>query len=228
MADITVLTGLPYPLGALYDGKGVNFALFSSSATRVQVCLFNKNGKCETKVDLPNYTDEVFHGYIPDLKPGQQYGFRVYGPYDPEKGFRFNHHKLLLDPYARQLTGPLTDNVALLGYRLNNPKEDLSFSTQNSANFVPKCVVTDDTFDWKGITNPKIPWDEEIIYETHLKGFTAHNPEIDAAIRGTCAGISTKKAVSYLKNLGIRSVELLPVAAFMTSGFLKEKNLTNY
>jgi len=220
--------GLPYPLGAQYDGKGVNFALFSAHATRVQLCLFNKNGQGETKIDIPNYTDEVFHIYIKGLRPGQLYGYRVWGPYEPHQGLRFNRHKLLLDPYAKQLTGALFSNNAQLGYNPYSPQKDLSFSRTNSAPFVPKCVVVDDAFDWEKVEKPKIPWDEEIIYETHLKGFTARHPEIDAALRGTCAGLSSKQVIAYLKSLGISSIELLPVAAFMTNGFLQDKGLTNY
>lgn len=223
-----VLSGLPYPLGAGFDGKGVNFALFSANATRVQLCLFNKNGTGETHIDLPRYTDEVFHGYVKGLKPGQLYGYRVYGPYEPEKGHRFNPHKLLVDPYARQVTAPFISNNAMLGYIPFSKKEDLSFSRTNSALYVPKCVVVDDDAFKFTSQKPKIKWDAAVIYEAHLKGFTAKNPEIDAALRGTCAGMSSKAAVDYIKSLGITSVELLPTAAFMTSGFLLDKGLTNY
>ncbi len=223
-----VLNGLPYPLGAQYDGNGVNFALFSSTATRVQLCLFNKNGTSETHIDLPQYTDEVFHGYIKGIKPGQLYGYRVYGPYEPEKGHRFNHHKLLIDPYARQLTGPIISNNTMLGYIPFSAKQDLSFNRRNSSPFVPKCVVVDDDAYKFKADKPKTNWDEVIIYEAHLKGFTARNPEVDKALRGTCAGMSSKKVVDYIKSLGITSVELLPTAAFLTGGFLLDKGLTNY
>lgn len=224
-----VLSGLPYPLGASYDGNGVNFALFSSTATRVQLCLFNPKGTGEIKIDLPEYTDEVFHGYLPGIKPGQLYGYRVFGPYEPEKGLRFNPHKLLLDPYARQLTGALKAHNALLGYTPETKQADLSFSRVNSAPFVPKCIVTDDkSFQFGDVQKPRVPWDEEIIYEAHLKGFTALNKEIDEAIRGTCAGLGTRAVITYLKSLGIRAIELLPTAAFMTPGFLLDKGLTNY
>ena len=223
-----VLNGLPYPLGAVFDGNGVNFAIYSSNATRVQLCLFNKNGTGEKRIDLPQYTDEVFHGYVKGLKPGQLYGYRVYGPYEPEKGHRFNPNKLLIDPYARQLTGPIIANNAMLGYMPDSKKEDLSFNRKNSAFCVPKClVVDDDAFKWQ-YPKPKVNWDNVIIYEAHLKGFTAGNPEIDAKIRGTCAGMSSKEAVDYIKSLGITSVELMPIASFMTAGFLLDKGLTNY
>ncbi len=226
--EYEVLTGLPYPLGAQFDGKGVNFALYSANATRVQLCLFNSKGGGEVRIDLPNYTDEVFHGYIKGIKPGQLYGYRVYGPYEPEKGHRFNPYKLLIDPYARQLTGPIISNNAMLGYIPFSKKQDLSFNRRNSAPFVPKCVVVDDdAFQWE-IDKPKIPWDEVVIYETHLKGFTAKNPHVDKLLRGTCAGMGAKKVVEYVKSLGVTSVELLPVAGFMTAGFLMDKGLTNY
>ncbi len=224
-----VLKGYPYPLGAQYDGKGVNFALFSAHAQKVELCVFDKNEKHEERIVLPEYTDEVFHGYVVGLKPGQLYGYRVYGPYEPEKGNRYNPNKLLIDPYAKQLTRAVKANNALLGYNPLSVREDLSFSRKNSAPYVPKCVVIDESsFDWENIQKPLIPWDEEIIYETHLKGFTMLNPEIDAAVRGTFAGLSSQKAVQYLKSLGIHAVELLPIAAFMESGFLQEKGLTNY
>ncbi len=226
MKKHTVLKGAPYPLGATFDGEGVNFALFSSSAHRVQVCLFNAKGGREERLDLPEYTDEVFHGYIPGLKPGQLYGFRVFGPYEPEKGLRFNPHKLLADPYAKQVTGPFLARNAQLGYVPSSPLKDLSFSRTNSAPFVPKCVVY--ASEGGEVVRPQIPWGDTLIYETHLKGFTARYPGLDARLRGTCAGMGQKKVVAYLKNLGITTVEFLPVAAFMTSGFLLEKGLTNY
>ncbi|MBR4927645.1 MAG: glycogen debranching enzyme GlgX, partial [Alphaproteobacteria bacterium] len=226
--EYEVLNGLPYPLGAQFDGNGVNFAIFSSNATRVQLCLFNKNGKGEVRIDLPQYTDEVFHGYVKGVKPGQLYGYRVYGPYEPEKGHRFNPNKLLIDPYARQITGPIIAHNSMLGYTPFSKKEDLSFNRKNSASFVPKCIVVDDdAYEWKN-EKPKVAWDNVVIYETHLKGFTAGNPQIDAKLRGTCAGLSTKQAVDYIKSLGITSVELMPISAFMTSGFLLDKGLTNY
>ncbi len=224
-----VLKGLPYPLGAQFDGKGVNFALFSSTATKVELCLFDENGQNEQRIVLPEYTDEVFHGYIVGLKPGQLYGYRVYGPYEPEKGLRFNPYKLLIDPYARQLTGAIRAHNAMLGYNVKSHMADLSFSRLNSAPYVPKCrIVDDNAFDWGNVTYPRIPWDDVTIYETHLKGFTARNPEVDVEIRGTCAGMSTKAAVDYIKSLGVHCVELLPIASFMTSGFLQDKGLTNY
>ncbi len=227
--NLEILPGLPYPLGANFDGEGVNFALFSANAERVQLCLFNKKGNGEVRIDLPKYTDEVFHGYIKGIKPGQLYGYRVYGPYAPEQGHRFNPHKLLIDPYARLLTAPVISHNSMLGYRLYSPQDDLSFSRTNSAPYVPKCIVADDRdYDWGDSQKPKTPWNEEVIYETHLKGFTALNPDVDKALRGTFAGMTTPAVIDYLKSLRISSVELLPTAAFMTAGFLLDKGLTNY
>ena len=224
-----VLSGLPYPLGANYDGNGVNFALFSAHADRVQVCFFDPKEKKETRIDLPEYTDEVFHGYVAGIQPGQLYGYRVYGPYEPEKGHRFNPNKLLIDPYAKMLTAPIIGHNAMLGYRVGSKDLDLSFSRTNSAPYVPKCVVCDEhDYDWGQIKKPKHPWDSEVIYETHLRGFTARNPDIDAMLRGTFAGMSTPKVIEYFKSLQISSIELLPIASFMTDGFLLDKNLINY
>lgn len=229
MKEYTVLKGLPYPLGAQYDGNGVNFAIYSSHATKVELCLFDKNESQEKRIILPDYTDEVFHGYVKGLKPGQLYGYRVYGPYEPKKGMRFNPNKLLIDPYAHLLTRPIVSHNAMLGYSVRSKNLDLSFSKQDSATVVPKCIIVDDkAFQWGKVEKPKIPWSEEIIYETHVKGFTSRNPEIDRKIRGTFAGLSSKAAVDYIRSLGITSIELLPVASFMTSGFLQNLGLTNY
>lgn len=227
--NLKILPGLPYPLGANYDGNGVNFALFSKNATRVQLCLFDHDGKNEKRIDLPRFTDEVWHGYIKGLKWGQRYAYRVYGPYEPEKGMRFNPHKLLLDPYAKKLTGPIVANNIQLGYNLNSKNLDLSMSRKNDAEFMPKCIVVDDRyFNWGESKKPQLNWDEEIIYEMHVKGFTALNPEVDKAFRGTFNGLATPKVIDYLKSLQISAVELLPISTFMTTGPLQAKGLTNY
>ncbi len=227
--NLEVLPGLPYPLGANYDGNGVNFALFSKNATRVQLCLFDHDGKHEHRIDLPRYTDEVWHGYIKGLKWGQRYAYRVYGPYEPEKGMRFNPHKLVLDPYAKKLTGPVIANNAQLGYNLNSEKLDLSMSRKNDADFMPKCIVVDDNyFQWENSKKPCLNWDEEVIYEMHVKGFTALNPEVEKAFRGTFDGLASRKVIDYLKSLQISAVELLPIACFMTTGSIQSKGLTNY
>jgi glycogen operon protein len=162
----TVEEGLPYPLGAHWDGKGTNFALFSANATKVEVCLFD--GDKETRIELPEYTDEVFHGYLPEVGPGTFYGYRVHGPYEPPAGHRFNPNKLLLDPYARAHAGHLEWNPAVFGYKMESG-DDLTFDERDSAPFMPKCVIVDQGFDWTGEAGRKnVPWDLTIIYETHV------------------------------------------------------------
>ena len=226
---IRVFPGRPYPLGATWDGKGVNFALFSSNAEKVLLCLFDETGTREIqRIAMPEKTDEVWHVYLPDIMPGQLYGYRVFGPYDPERGHRFNHNKLLIDPYTKSITGPLIFNETMQGYRPGSPKADMSFDRRDSAPFVPKCRVVDDSFSWGLDKKPQTPWSETIIYETHLKGFTFRNPEIDEQIRGTFAAMSTPQAVNYLKNLGITAVELLPTRAFFTGNHLLKAGLHNY
>ncbi len=218
--------GLPYPLGAHWDGNGTNFALFSANATKVEVCLFD--GDKETRIELPEYTDEIFHGYLPDVGPGQYYGYRVHGPYEPEKGHRFNHNKLLLDPYARAHAGTLTWDPAVFGYKMETG-DDLTFDERDSAPFMPKCVVVDRDFDWTGEAGRQpVPWDRTIVYETHVKGFTKLNPNVPEKLRGTYAGFGNKAVVDYLTDLGITSVELLPVHTFINDDYLLKKKLVNY
>jgi glycogen debranching enzyme GlgX len=206
---VGVREGLYYPLGATWDGKGVNFALFSANATRVEVCLFDLAGEREeARIELPEYTNEIWHGYVPDARPGTIYGYRVHGPYEPEAGHRFNPNKLLLDPYARGHFGDLQWGPAVFGYQMESG-DDLSFDERDSAPFVPKSVVVDPNFDWKGEAGrPNVPWDQTIIYETHLRGFTKLHPEVPAELRGTYKGIGTKTVVDYIKSLGVSSVEL--------------------
>ncbi|MCQ2914451.1 MAG: glycogen debranching protein GlgX [Alphaproteobacteria bacterium] len=226
---IKVLPGRPYPLGANWDGKGVNFALFSANAERVMLCLFDETGTKEIeRITMPERTDEVWHVYLPNIKPGQLYGYRVFGPYEPEKGLRFNHNKLLLDPYAKALTGPAIYHPHMQGYRTNASKEDLTLDRYNSAPYVPKCIVVDDNYSWTGDRKLNIPWTETVIYETHLKGFTFKNPEIDKEVRGTFKAMGSPAAVNYLKSLGVSAVELLPIQAFFTPGHLLQKKLSNY
>ncbi len=218
--------GLPYPLGAHWSGRGTNFALFSASATKVEVCLFD--GERETRVELPEYTDQVFHGYIPDVGPGAFYGYRVHGPYDPANGHRFNPNKLLLDPYARAHAGSLTWNPAVFGYKMETG-DDLSFDARDSAAFMPKCVVVDPDFDWTAEADRQnVHWDETIVYETHVKGFTKQHPDIPENLRGTYAGFGSDPVIGHLKSLGITSVELLPVHTFVNDDHLLKKHLTNY
>lgn len=222
--------GLPHPRGAMWDGKGVNFALFSANATKVEVCLFSQDGHTELeRITLPEYTDQIFHGYLPNIGPGQVYGYRVHGPYEPEAGHRFNPNKLLLDPYARAHVGELKWDPAVFGYTLGHPDDDLSFDERDSAPFVPKCVVTDPNFDWHGqaARNP-IAWDKTILYETHVRGYTKLHPDVPEALRGTYAGLHTKEVLDYIRSIGVTSVELLPVHSFVNDSQLLEKGLTNY
>jgi isoamylase len=227
---VTLKEGLPWPRGASWDGEGTNFALFSANATKVEVCLFDKAGKTETdRIELPEYTDQIFHGYLPDVHPGTPYGFRVHGPYAPEEGHRFNPNKLLLDPYALAHTGELKWDHALFGYTIGGKGDDLSFDERDSAPFMPKSVVVDQGFDWEGERGREgIPWDRTMIYETHVKGFTQLHPKVPKELRGTYAGLAVKDVIAYVKSLGITAVELLPIHTFINDNHLLEKGLTNY
>ena len=224
-----VKEGLPYPRGAIWDGKGVNFALFSSQATKVELCLFDASGNAEKqRIELPEYRDEIWHGYVPEIGPGTIYGFRVHGHYQPEEGLRFNPHKLLLDPYARAHIGELKWDPAVFGYKMESG-DDLTFDERDSAPFVPKSVVVDPDFDWKRekVWKP-IPWDRTIVYETHVRGFTKLHPAVAENQRGTFAGLATKAVIEYIKALGVTTVELMPVHTFVNDDFLLQKKLTNY
>jgi isoamylase len=225
-----VREGYPRPHGAIWDGKGTNFALFSAYATKVEVCLFDSSGAKELeRLALPEYTDEVWHGYIPEVHPGAVYGMRVYGPYEPAHGHRFNPNKLLLDPYARAHIGELKWDPAVFGYQLGLDKADLSFDERDSAPFVPKCVVVDPNFDWKGQPRTEaISWERAIIYEAHVKGFTKLHPKVLDHQKGTYAGMGTQAVIDYLKALGITTIELLPIHTFVNDSYLLEKGLTNY
>ena len=177
MTNTILKEGLPYPLGATWDGDGVNFALFSANATKVEICLFDETGAREReRIELPEFTDEVWHGYIAGMRPGGIYGYRVHGPYRPDAGHRFNPHKLLLDPYARGHFGDLKWNPAVFGYKMES-RDDLTFDERDSAPFVPKCVVVDPDFDWKGEPGRRaVPWENTILYEMHIRGFTKRHP----------------------------------------------------
>lgn len=234
-AQVRVQSGQPYPLGATHDGAGANFALFSANATRVELCLFDDVGQTETaRINLPEYTDEVWHGYVPKLRPGQLYGYRVHGAWAPHHGHRFNHHKLLLDPYAKALKGPLTWNDALYGYRIGAPHVDLTSDTRDSAPFMPKCVVVEaasrwrPSFSWRRDTRPKTPWSDTIIYEAHVKGMTARHPDVPDRHRGTFAGLAHPAVIEHLVRLGITAIELLPIHSFVDDRHLIESGLRNY
>jgi isoamylase len=221
--------GSPHPRGACWDGQGTNFALFSSNATKVEVCLFDAaTGRETDRIELPEYTDQIFHGYLPDVGPGQFYGYRVHGPYEPMAGHRFNPNKLLLDPYARAHAGELTWDPAVFGYQMESG-DDLTFDERDSAAFMPKCVVVDHNFDWRGEPGRvAVPWDRTIVYETHVKGFTQLHPAVPETLRGRYAGFGTQPVVDYIKALGVTSVELLPIHTFINDSHLLEKGLTNY
>lgn len=225
----SVLMGWPYPLGATWDGEGVNFALFSENAERVVLCLFDAKGKHEIEqIPLREQTCGVWHGYLPEVRPGLLYGYRVHGPYAPEKGHRFNSHKLLLDPCAKRIIGQPQWSEAHFGYRIGNRHEDLSFSTRNSAPGTPKCQVVDTAFLWGDDRPPYVPWHDTVIYELHVRGFTLRHPEIPPHLRGTYAGLACEPAIHYLKSLGVTAVELLPVQYFVDERHLLDKGLRNY
>ncbi len=228
-ASPTVWPGRPYPLGATWDGSGVNFALFSEYAEKVELCLFDTLGRREVaRIALPEQTDQVWHGYLPDVRPGQLYGYRVHGPYEPEQGHRFNPHKLLLDPYAKAIDGKLRWSDAHYGYKIGSRREDLSFDRRDSAGGMPKCKVIDQAFTWGDDRPPMTPWHETVIYEMHVKGFTERHPGVPPHLRGTYAGLASEAAVEHLKALGVTAVELLPCHAFVDDRFLVRKRLRNY
>lgn len=222
-------SGSAYPLGATWDGSGVNFALFSAHAERVELCLFDSNGRREiAKFTLPENTNQVWHGYLPYLRPGTLYGYRVHGPYEPSAGHRFNANKLLIDPYARQLHGKIRWSDSVNAYKVGNKSEDLSFCKRDSANAMPKSVVIDSAYTWGSDQPPRVPWSDTIIYEAHVKGMTKLHPGMPANLQGTYSGMAEPVIIEHLKALGITSVELLPVQSFAHDRFLVEKGLRNY
>ncbi len=227
--SLRIREGLPHPRGAFWDGHGVNFSLFSAHATKVELCLFDAQGEREQhRIELPEYTDEIWHGYVDGFGPGTVYGYRVHGPYEPEQGHRFNPNKLLLDPYAREHVGELRWDPACFGYTIGAEGDDLTFDERDSAPFVPKSVVVDPGFDWKQTLKPLVPWDRTIFYETHVRGFTQRHPKVPENIRGTFAGLAVPEVIAYIKSLGVTSVELLPIHTFINDSHLLEKGLTNY
>jgi isoamylase len=227
--SMRVWPGTPYPLGATWDGTGVNFALFTENGEKVELCLFDEKGKKEThRVVLPEYTDEVWHGYLPDVRPGQLYGYRVHGPYDPHRGHRFNSNKLLMDPYAKAISGALVWNDAHFAYKIGAHQQDLGFDKRDNARWMPKCQVVDTAFTWGEDRPPRTEWHETIIYEVHVRGFTMKHPDVPKDHRGTFAGMSSPAAVDYLKRLGVTAVELLPIQGFIDDRHLIEKGLSNY
>jgi isoamylase len=224
-----VWPGKPYPLGATWDGEGVNFALFSENAAGVELCLFDVKGRRETvRLRVTEQTDQVWHCYLPHARPGQVYGYRVHGPYDPAHGHRFNFHKLLLDPYAKDIVGAMRWSDAHFGYRIGNALEDLSFDRRDSASGMLKARVVDTAFTWGGDRSPRVPWNSTVIYELHVKGFTALHPDVPPELRGTYAGLATRPVIDYLKRLGVTAVELMPIHAYIDERQLVAKGLRNY
>ncbi|MBE9127273.1 MULTISPECIES: glycogen debranching protein GlgX [unclassified Coleofasciculus] len=224
----TLWPGKVYPLGATWDGKGTNFALFSEHATAVELCLFDKDAE-ETRLELTEVSNFVWHGYVPGVAPGQAYGYRVHGPYAPNQGHRFNHNKLLIDPYAKAIDGDVGNGPELFGYAWDTPEQDLSFSDLDNTHLMPKCIVVDHSFDWGDDQLLKTPWHETIIYEVHVKGFTNQHPDIPEELRGTYAGLAHPAAIAHLQAIGVTAVELMPVHHFLAyPGHLVDKGLRNY
>ena len=222
--------GSPYPLGATPDADGVNFSIYSQKATSVVLCLFNRFGKEIRRIAIKNKTGDIWHVYVKGLKEGQLYAYRIGGKWDPSQGLRFNRHKLLLDPAAKLLTKDLKIHSSMFSYNFNDENKDLSFNTTDSARFMPKCIVVDTEKLKKQLNtqHPKTPWNETVIYEAHVKGFSIRNFKISSSWRGKFLGLSSMRSVDYLKNLGITAIELLPIAANANPTFLQEKGLSNY
>lgn len=229
MAETKTMSGLPYPLGSSFDGKGVNFAVFSANAEKVEVCLFNESGSTEiSRYEIKDNTNNIWHIYIPELKAGQVYGYRVYGPYNPKEGHRFNHNKLLLDPYCKKLVGKLIWDKAIFGYDPDNPNEDLSFSELDSAPYVPKSVVVANSYDWGKDKSPATKFEDTIIYEAHVRSQTKLHPQVPDYARGKFIGMAHPEVVKHLKWLGVTSVELLPIHAFFGNRHKKGFITDNY
>ncbi|WP_320534659.1 glycogen debranching protein GlgX [Robbsia andropogonis] len=224
-----LLPGVPYPLGATWDGLGTNFAVFSANAVAIDLCIFDPSGRREiARMRLPECTDEVWHGYLPDAQPGMLYGLRAHGPWQPQHGHRFNPHKLLLDPYAKQLAGPLRWSDALFGYRLSSRRADLAFDRRDSAAAMPKCVVTTESFDWANDRRPHRPWSDTVIYEAHVRGISMTREDVLPPQRGTFAALASPAFIDHLVKLGVTTLELMPVHAFSQDRFLVERGLRNY
>ncbi|MDP9192191.1 MAG: glycogen debranching protein GlgX [Acidobacteriota bacterium] len=222
---MSIWPGKPYPLGATWDGVGTNFSVFSEVAERIELCFFDADGR-ETRTDLPETRAFIFHGYLPNVGPGQRYGYRVHGPWDPENGHRCNPNKLLLDPYGKAIDGPVRWNETVFPYRFHQP--DTLRNDADSAPFMPKSVIISPYFDWDSDHPPHTPWHQTIIYETHVKGFTMRHPGIPENLRGTYAGLAHPAAIKYLCELGVTAVELLPVHQFIHSKHLLDRGLRNY
>ena len=225
--DYTILPGRPYPLGATPSSKGTNFALYSEGATAVTLCLFDDTGKESAQIPLAERTAFVWHGLIRGIKPGQKYGFRVGGPWEPEKGIRFNKHKLLLDPYAKAISGDVDYKAPIFAYDVTSG-DDTTFDANDSAAGVPRSIVVDQHFDWEDDCSPETPLADSIIYEVNVRGYSIRNPRVPENLRGTYAGLASKASIDYLKKLGVTAVELLPVHHFIDEGHLVDRGLRDY
>src|SRR5690242_14339573 len=224
-----VSAGSPHPLGSTWDGRGTNFALFSANATKVELCLFDREGRRETeRILLPEKTDDVWHAYLAHVAPGQLYGYRVHGPYDPEAGHRFNPNKLLIDPYSKRLGGQFAWTDAHLAYRVGNKREDLSFDRRDNARSMFKSVVVDQAHTWPDDRHPQVPWEETIIYEAHVKGLTQLREDVPQELRGTYRGLAAPAMIEHLHKLGVTAIELLPIHSFVDEPRLLEHGLKNY
>ena len=225
-----VWPGSPHPIGATWDGEGVNFALFSEHATSVELCLFDRpeSSVPSARVPMPGATDHVWHAFLPDVRPGTLYGYRVDGPYEPERGHRFNPAKLLIDPYAKAVSGPIRWSDELFGYTVGHPDADLSRDARDSAGGMPKCVVVDPAFTWGDDRAPGTPWNRTVVYECHVRGMTMRHPGVPEHLRGTYLGLASDPVVDHLVGLGVTAVELMPVHQFVADRHLVDQGLTNY
>ena len=228
MTPIKAWPGRPYPLGATWLGNGVNFALFSERATAVELCLFDTLEANDVRVPMTERTNFIWHVFLPDARPGQLYGYRVAGPYEPERGFRFNSSKLLLDPYAKAIAGDVNWADEMFGYVIGDKLEDLSRDFRDNAWAMPKAAVVDPAFDWRDDKRPQIPLADSIVYEVHVRGFTRLHPDVPEHLRGTYAGLASEPAITYLKELGVTAIELLPVHYHIDDKLLRDRGLTNY
>jgi len=228
-SKLAVWPGKPYPLGATWDGEGVNFSLYARHADKVDLCLFDQKSRREVqRITVNERTYDVWHCYLPRVRPGLLYGYRVHGPYRPEEGHRFNANKLLLDPYAKALVGTINWSDAHFGYRVGHERADLSFDRRDSAPGMPRCKVVDSAFTWGDDRRPNVPWHDTVIYEMHVRGYTMRHPEVPPAVRGTYAGLASPAIIDHLRRLGITTVELMPVHAFVDERPLAKKGLRNY
>ena len=223
-----ILEGRPSPRGAAWTGLGVNFSIFSANATKVELCLFDQQGETELeRLELPEYTDQIFHGFVPEARPGTLYGYRVHGPYAPEEGHRFNPNKLLLDPYAKSLVGQVDWNPALFGYQVETG-DDLTFDERDSAKYMPKARVIESSFTWGDDRPPRLGWGQLVVAELHVRGYTKQHPDVPEPYRGTFRGLTEPAVIRHLKSIGVTAVELLPVHSFVNDDYLLDKDLVNY